>query len=52
MATTTIRKRKTRKLSVEERRARNASIVLQNRSMAAFRAHQGEVWVKDPMLLL
>ncbi|MBR5060869.1 MAG: hypothetical protein IKX24_01860 [Prevotella sp.] len=46
------RKRKTRKLTMEERKAINAAIVPQNRSMKAAIAHRGETWVKDPMLLL
>ncbi|MBQ6062046.1 MAG: hypothetical protein IJK87_00255 [Prevotella sp.] len=46
------RKKKTRKLTMEERKAINAAIVPQNRSMKAFVEHRGEVWVKDPMLLL
>ena len=52
--TTTIRKtsRRRKKLTPEERRAINATIVPQNKSMKAFAEHQGEVWVKDPMLLL
>ena len=46
------RKRKTRKLTMEERKAINAAIVPRNRSMKAAIAHRGETWVKDPMLLL
>ena len=46
------RKRKAKKLTPEERRAINAAIVPQNRSMKAAIAHRGETWVKDPMLLL
>lgn len=46
------RKRKTRKLTMEERKAINAAKPAGNKSMAAFRAHKGEVWVKDPMLLI
>ena len=41
-----------KKLTPEERHAINATIVPQNRSMKAVMEHQGEVWVKDPMLLL
>lgn len=54
MYTTTARKtsRWRRKLTPEERKAINATIVPQNKSMKAFVEHQGEVWVKDPMLLL
>ena len=54
MYTTTARKtsRRKRKLTHEERKAINATIVPQNRSMKAIMEHQGEVWVKDPMLLL
>jgi len=44
--------RKMKKYTPEERRAINATIVPQNKSMKAFAEHQGEVWVKDPMLLL
>lgn len=44
--------RKMKKYTPEERRAINATIVPQNRSMKAVIEHQGEVWVKDPMLLL
>ena len=44
--------RRRKKLTPEERRAINATIVPQNRSMKAVVEHQGEVWVKDPMLLL
>lgn len=55
METTTTRRktsRRRKKLTPEERRAINATIVPQNKSMKAFAEHQGEVWVKDPMLLL
>ena len=55
MATTVTKRAATRrrkKLTPEERRAINATIVPQNKSMKAFVEHQGEVWVKDPMLLL
>lgn len=45
-------KKRKKKMTPEERRAINATIVPQNRSMKAFAEHQGEVWVKDPMLLL
>lgn len=44
--------RKLKKYTPEERRAINATIVPQNRSMKAFAEHEGEVWVNDPMLLL
>jgi len=44
--------RRRKKLTPEERHAINATIVPQNRSMKAFKEHLGEVWVKDPMLLL
>ena len=50
--TTKRRNRRTKKLSPEEKRAINATIVPQNRSMKAFLEHRGETWVKDPMLLL
>ena len=45
-------KKRKRKMTPEEKRAIMATIVPQNRSMKAFVEHQGEVWVKDPMLLL
>ena len=52
----TERKRKTprkmKKYTPEERRAINATIVPENRSMKAFKEHLGDVWVKDSMLLL
>ena len=41
-----------KKLTPEERRALIDAIVPQNRSMKAVLEHQGEVWVKDPMLLI
>ena len=44
--------KKRKKMTPEEKRAIMATIVPQNRSMKAFIEHQGEVWVKDPMLLL
>ena len=44
--------RKMKKYTPEERRAINATIVPQNKTMKAFAEHQGEFWVKDPMLLL
>lgn len=47
----TFKKRK-KKMTPEERRAINATIVPQNRTMKAFLEHQNEFWVKDPMLLL
>lgn len=40
-----------KKITPEERRAINSTIVPQNRSMKAFIEHKGEVWVKDPNLL-
>ena len=49
---TTVKKRGKRKLTLEERRAINAAKPIRNKSMAAFAAHQGEFWVRDPMLLL
>jgi len=55
METATTRRktsRRRKKLTPEERRAINATIVPQNRSMKAIVEHQGEVWIKDPMLLL
>ena len=45
-------KKRKKKMTPEEKRAIMATIVPQNRSMKAFIEHQGEVWVKDPMLLL
>ena len=45
-------KKRKRKMTPEERRAINATTVPQNRSMKAFAEHQGEVWVKDPLLLI
>ena len=45
-------KKRKRKMTPEERRAINATIVPQNRTMKAFLEHQNEFWVKDPMLLL
>lgn len=50
--TKNISKKRRKKMTPEERRAINATIVPQNRSMKAFAEHQGEVWVKDPMLLI
>ena len=44
--------KKKKKMTPEERRAIKATIVPQNRSMKSFVEHLGEVWVKDPMLLL
>ena len=41
-----------KKLTPEERRALCDAIVPQNRSMKAVLEHQGEVRVKDPMLLI
>jgi diacylglycerol kinase family enzyme len=45
-------KKRKEKMTPEEKRAIMATIVPKNRSMKAFIEHQGEVWVKDPMLLL
>ena len=45
-------KMRKKKMTPEERRAIKATIVPQNRSMRSFVEHLGEVWVKDPMLLL
>jgi len=45
-------KKRKKKMTPEEKRAIMATIVPQNRSMKAFIEHQGEVWIKDPMLLL
>lgn len=45
-------KKRKKKMTPEERRAINATIVPQNRTMKAFLEHQNEFWVKDPMLLL
>ena len=44
-------RKKMKKYTPEERRAINATIVPQNKTMKAFAEHQGEFWVKDPMLL-
>lgn len=44
--------KKRKKMTPEERRAIKATIVPQNRSMKSFVEQLGEVWVKDPMLLL
>ena len=52
MATTTIRKRKTRKLSVEERRAINAAKPTGNKYMDAFRRNKGSFIVYDPAYML
>ena len=41
-----------KKLTLEERKAINAAKPAGNKYMEAARRHQGEVWVKDPMLLL
>lgn len=37
---------------LEENARINSKKPIRNKSMAAFAAHQGEVWVADPMLLL
>jgi len=52
--TTTARKpsRRRMKLTPEERKAINAAKPAGNKYMEAARRHQGEVWVKDPMLML
>ena len=50
--TKNISKKRRKKMTPEERRAINATIVPQNKMMKAFFEHQDEFWVKDPMLLL
>ena len=40
-----------KRLSPEENRARNAAMQPGNRSIAAFRAHKGELKVYDPALM-
>ena len=50
MEATTTRRRM--KLTPEERKAINAAKPAGNKYMEAARRHQGEVWVKDPMLML
>jgi hypothetical protein len=54
MEATTAKKpsRRRKKLTSEERRTCNAAKPAGNKYMEAARRHQGEVWVKDPMLLL
>jgi hypothetical protein len=54
MEATTAKKpsRRRKKLTSEERRTINAAKPAGNKYMEAARRHQGEVWVKDPMLLL
>ena len=54
METTTTRKasRRRQKLSPEQRKAINAAKPAGNKYVEAARRHQGEVWVKDPMLML
>ena len=37
---------------LEENARINSKKPIRNKSMAAFAAHQGEMWVADPMLLL
>ena len=41
-----------KKLTPEERKAINAAKPVGNKYVEAARKHQGEVWVKDPMLML
>jgi len=45
-------KKKTRKLTPEERRKKYAAMPAGNKYVEAARKHLGEIWVKDPMLLL
>ncbi|MBQ6063658.1 MAG: hypothetical protein IJK87_08530 [Prevotella sp.] len=45
-------KKKTRKLTPEERRIKYAAMPARNKYVEAARKHQGEIWVKDPMLLI
>lgn len=54
MEATTVRipSRRRNKLTPEERKAINSAKPAGNKYMEAARRHQGEVWVKDPMLLL
>ena len=54
MEVTTARKpsRRRKKLTPEERKAINAAKPAGNKYVEAARRHQGEVWVKDPMLML
>ena len=54
MEATTTRKtsRRKKQLSPEERKAINAAKPAGNKYVEAARRHQGEVWVKDPMLML
>ena len=54
MEATTARKpsRRRKKLTPEERKAINAAKPAGNKYVEAARRHQGEVWVKDPMLML
>ena len=54
MEATTTRKpsRRRMKLTPEERKVINAAKPAGNKYMEAARRHQGEVWVKDPMLML
>ncbi|MBQ9561777.1 MAG: hypothetical protein IJV10_05820 [Prevotella sp.] len=51
MMTITYNKKKSRKLTSDERKAINSAKPTGNKYMEAARMHQGEVWVKDPMLL-
>lgn len=44
--------RRRKQLSPEERKAINAAKPAGNKYVEAARRHQGEVWVKDPMLML
>jgi hypothetical protein len=44
--------RRRKKLTPQERKTINAAKPAGNKYVEAARRHQGEVWVKDPMLLL
>ena len=44
--------RRRKKLTPEQRKAINAAKPAGNKYVEAARRHQGEVWVKDPMLML
>ena len=52
METKKERKTPRKKYTPEERKVYYENFVPQNKSMKAFVEHRGEVWVKDPMLLL
>lgn len=52
METKKERKTPRKKYTPEERKAFFDSFVPQSKSMKAFVEHQGEVWVKDPLLLI